>query len=347
MTMRSSRKTSICALAALALGLVMPAERAAAQLPITARPPNALLEKTIRRGGKSGATFEEAPSAGTLLIGFVTHVGAKGGEPAIVGLQAIYLGPHGRQLGTLRGAASASPAIVEAKPGYAVGGLGLKAGSGILGLQIFFMRIAPNASELNPADFYVSDWLGSPNENVTYLANDGRLVLGFSGLAEKDLTALALIQASPASLDPPPVQIVATDDVTNYEKSWEEPGNKGTGFGPWIFSSTDASRTKAGFGLGDSTTNGGEPPSGGIDIAGKSWEMHARVGEEASAVRTFAHGPPSHRASKFLRRAGHGWRRDQGHRRFRAAKRHRHGPLLSFCTSADATTTPSAATARN
>ena len=65
----------------------------------------------------------------------------------VTGIRGIYLGPKGRAVGPLHGTVQGQPITVEAKAGFAVSGLGVKAyGDAVQRFQVFFMRIAPGAA---------------------------------------------------------------------------------------------------------------------------------------------------------------------------------------------------------
>ncbi|HEY2341425.1 MAG TPA: hypothetical protein VGH90_00285, partial [Chthoniobacteraceae bacterium] len=210
----------------------------------------------------------------------------------IVGIRGIYLGPKGRVLGPVHGTTREPGIAVEAKPGYAVSGLGVRFDWAVNGFDVFFMKIMRSADALDPADFYVSDYIGAQSgKELRYCANDGRLVLGFGAQAGADLNEISLFQPPPPSFDPPPTKILAADNASDYDQTWEKSPSKGVGFGPWQFTASDPTREAAGFGLGSSRENGPPTPSGLIDVAGKSWMMRAAKGHKASALRKFSGGP--------------------------------------------------------
>jgi hypothetical protein len=279
----------------LAAAWLASAGHMAGQTPLTAsfvaRAPSGPLEESQRRGSQRGDRFLDAPKDSSVLIGFIAYRGPQNRD-VIVGLRGIYLGPRGRVVGPLHGSVNDPAVTIEARSGYAVSGLGVKSDWAVNGFEVFFMKLLRSADALDPADFYVSDYVGGQGGGeIRYCANDGRLVVGYGAQAGQDLNAISLYQPPPASLDPPPVKILAADDAGDYKGDWEKTPSRGAGFGPWEFSASDAARETAGFGIGTSTSNGPPIPSGGIDVAGQSWMMHAAESQTAAAVRKFVSGP--------------------------------------------------------
>lgn len=272
-------------------GVPKPAIVTPAVPPLAPRPASRP-ENTSELGSNWGDRYRNVPGDGSLLTGFLIHGGTREGNPTVGGLQPVFLGPKGRVVGSTYGTATNKPIAVEAKPGYAVGGIAAKAGAVVDGFEVFFMRILPGASALDPGDFYRSDWFGGTGGgNKRYVGSDGRPVVGISGHSGKDFNAIGLVQNAPSTIASARFTYLAKDDASNYPRDWENGGNKGTGFGPWVFACTDKSRSDAGFGIGTSTSNGVDRPSGGIDAAGRSWMMRTIEKHEASATRAFAGGP--------------------------------------------------------
>ena len=87
-----------------------------------------------------------------------------------------------------------------AKPGYAVGGLTVKAGKMTHAMQVVYFKLTP-AGTLDVSDSYTSEWLGNTSvaEDVeTKLAGDGRLVIGVTVRYRAVLAAIALVVQGPA-----------------------------------------------------------------------------------------------------------------------------------------------------
>ena len=73
---------------------------------------------------------------------------------------------------------------IVAKPNAAVGAITVKAGLGIDGFSITFMKVG--AGQLDPSDSYESDWIGGKGGGrPTKLAGDGGLVVGVVGKTTK------------------------------------------------------------------------------------------------------------------------------------------------------------------
>lgn len=263
-----------------------------APAPLASQRPAPALENTSELGRDSGDRFRDVPGEGALLTGFLIHPGTHDGNPTIGAVQPVFLGPKGRVVGRTYGTATEKPTTVEARRGYAVGGIAAKTGGVVDGFEIFFMRILPGGGALDPGDFYRSEWFGgSGGDAKRYVGSDGRPVVGLCGHSGKDFNAIGLVQNAPATMATARFTYLAKDDAGNYPRDWENGGNKGAGFAPWVFGCTDRTRLDAGFGIGTSTGNGEDKPSGGIDAAGRAWMMRTTEKHEASATRAFAGGP--------------------------------------------------------
>jgi hypothetical protein len=133
-------------------------------------------------GGDEG--FRDLPTTGGLLVGFEVVYGEFFNNPVIKSLRPIYLTERGKVTGLYRGYPAPNvrfpPVRVEAKPGYAVGAITVKAGAGIDGFSVTFMKIEGDA--LNASDSYTTEWLGGKGGGPpTKLAGDGALVVGVFG----------------------------------------------------------------------------------------------------------------------------------------------------------------------
>ena len=94
---------------------------------------------------------------------------------------------------------------IQARPGYAVGGLTVRSGLNINGLCVTFMKIDGNA--LDPNQSYVSDWVGDrTGGGEASVDGNGAPVIGVVGSQDDEkATALGLIYATApaAAFDPP------------------------------------------------------------------------------------------------------------------------------------------------
>ncbi len=87
------------------------------------------------------------------------------------------------------------PTCARCKPGYAVGGLNVKGGLRVDGLEFVFMRIKEDG--LDKSDSYTSPWLGGQGggEPATF-GGEGSPVVGLAGRGGSDLDAIGLVSAA-------------------------------------------------------------------------------------------------------------------------------------------------------
>ena len=146
------------------------------------------VEAAVRRGrttrtqhmGTGKDPYEEVPKEGALLIGFEVTYGKIGDNPTIMTVCPIFLTSAGRVLGTTHGVPGEGLIRVEAKPGYAVGAVTIKAGGGVDGMSVTFMEIRAGGLDSNRA--YESKWLGGMGGGEkTKLGGSGAPVVGIFG----------------------------------------------------------------------------------------------------------------------------------------------------------------------
>ena len=138
--------------------------------------------------GRGEEAFREVPPEGAALIGFDVIYGDYRGNPTIATLRPIFLSANGRKLGSFHGGHEGQFVRIEAKPGYAIGGLKIRAGVGIDSMSVVFMRII--ASGLDPNDSYETQRYGGPGGTTQKpLAGDGSLVIGIFGTTPRDPTS--------------------------------------------------------------------------------------------------------------------------------------------------------------
>jgi hypothetical protein len=149
-------------------------------------------------GGKDKA-FRDVPRKGALLIGF--EVSYFTDRTVVRALRPIYHTSSGKQQGGIYGSPTRLAESVVAKKGYAVGEISVKAGAGIDGFEVTFMRIEGDA--LNPKDSYKSKWLGGKGGNdAKTLGGDGAPIIGVFGhvlgdrLDKLELRGLGLVTLS-------------------------------------------------------------------------------------------------------------------------------------------------------
>jgi hypothetical protein len=151
----------------------------------------ALLERVraaVRAGRKTKSqqmgtgkeAYEEVPESGALLIGFEVTYGKFGDSSTIMTVRPIFRSAGGRVVGTTHGVPCGAVIRVEAKPGFAVGAVTIKAGLGVDGMSVTFMEIQEGG--LDPKRAYESEWLGGMGGGApTKLAGSGAPVVGIFG----------------------------------------------------------------------------------------------------------------------------------------------------------------------
>ena len=146
------------------------------------------------QGGAGGGEFTDLPAQGALLIGFRISTGPVYGNPCVSALQPVFQSESGKLEGASHGRKQDEFKILEAKPGYAVGGIVVKTGLAVDGLKIVFMRIQGDA--LDPSEKYESDWTGGRGGGPeTPLGCDGKPIIGIHGRSGDGLDAIGLIEA--------------------------------------------------------------------------------------------------------------------------------------------------------
>jgi hypothetical protein len=91
--------------------------------------------------GTGRDAYEEVPPAGALLVGFEVTYGKFGPNPTIKTVRPLFRTASGRVVGTTHGVPSNEVVRVEARSGYAVGAVTIKAGLGVDGMSVTFMEI--------------------------------------------------------------------------------------------------------------------------------------------------------------------------------------------------------------
>jgi hypothetical protein len=173
---------------------------------VTAQEPSStLLKLPASLGHDIGEPFLEMPRPEALLVGFKVSFGEEKEQPVVKSLQPIYRAGMKRFLGAVQGAVQEPTRTVEARSGYAVGGL---YGMGIVrisGFEIEFMKVQGGALDLHHG--YKSGWLGGKNRvgGVVKLAATGKPVVGVFGRSDTVLRALGLIEAG-SVFQPGPVE---------------------------------------------------------------------------------------------------------------------------------------------
>jgi serine/threonine protein kinase len=126
--------------------------------------------------------FEDVLPEGGLLTGLEVGVYAPGhgGEFAQAFRPIYQTRKRGRVLGKQIGPVFPRVVTVEAKPGYAIGALSVRAGIGLDAVTVTFMAI--EGRKLNPSKSYTSDQYGGQGGNGPYLlGGDGTPAVGIFG----------------------------------------------------------------------------------------------------------------------------------------------------------------------
>jgi serine/threonine protein kinase len=143
---------------------------------------NAGKTRRTRQIGPGVIPFEETPPGGALLVGLEVGKTKWQTQDVIATVRPIFLTPTGRVLGTTqgRGAGTTEVVTLDARPGFAVGDITVKAGGGFDGLSVTFMAV--EGAKLNPAISYTSEWVGGQGGRPpTSAGGDGSPVVGLHG----------------------------------------------------------------------------------------------------------------------------------------------------------------------
>jgi hypothetical protein len=146
---------------------------------------------------RPGGQQDVSPAPG-LLVGFDVKQTSFRGRPMIKIFCPVYLTEQGKVRGRQFGQGQEGThqpvplTRVEAKPGYAVGGIYAHKDERLRGFNIVFMRI--RGGILDPDDRYESDWVGEePADELPLLGGDGRPVVGVQAMSGDDCDAMGLI----------------------------------------------------------------------------------------------------------------------------------------------------------
>lgn len=151
--------------------------------------------KTKSSEGDKGGS--DVPETGALLVGFEFAEDSTDSVTDIRSVRPLYLGREGIVSGKDRGELPKVNGKVEARNGYAVGGILIGHNKRrIAGIQVVFMKIDMRTGRLDPSgvNSYKSKWYGTrPRDAIATLAGDGRPVIGVWGQTGSDCDALGLI----------------------------------------------------------------------------------------------------------------------------------------------------------
>lgn len=198
------------------------------------------LHRTRKAGGGGGGPFEEVGGEDALLTGLVAHTGDFAGHRVLIAVQPIFRTANSTKMGKRHGVGRGNGITLDAKPGYAVGGVTFHSGDRIDGLEIIFMKVKPDRLGLDVADSYKSAWVGGRGGGPIQVAATGNPIVGIFGASGLELDSLGLIELQPAPDSKPqstPVKEVsranpATLEVANLAASPLNESANGDG-GKW------------------------------------------------------------------------------------------------------------------
>lgn len=161
-----------------------------------AAPPAARLRATPILGGGGGTPFEARGPGGAPLVGLRHTTIVWAGHRIIRSLQPLFLVDGEIRGGEVLGRPNGEPRETLAKPGYAVGGLLVRAGHRVDGFALVFLRTA--GDRLDRSDVHTGPWIGGRGGGEErILGASGRVVAGICGRHGADLDALGLLVRAP------------------------------------------------------------------------------------------------------------------------------------------------------
>ena len=173
---------------------------------------SAILKTPLAGGGNKGwgTPYRDLAPPGAFLTGFDYTVGKWNGKPAITSLRPVYLLPGGgKKMGDLHGTAAGENPRLDARPGYAIGTIVARGGVVIDGFQLVFMKV--RGAALDPADSYLSEWIGGIGGERKRLDGGGQPLTGLYGQAGNEVNSIGLFvkkdaaaaTAIPSTANPP------------------------------------------------------------------------------------------------------------------------------------------------
>jgi len=156
--------------------------------------------------------FSESPR-GALLVGFDIDLGREG----LAGLRPIYRtaqGPYStRGLGSFAAGKTTFQLKLEAKPGYAIGGIRVKQSDGVRAISLVFRKL--NGLKLDENDSYETGWAGNTRAGDEVLLDSHEsVVIGVHGFAEGEAVlgiGLICLRAAEGA-EPPSATILSPGD---------------------------------------------------------------------------------------------------------------------------------------
>ncbi len=123
--------------------------------------------------------FRQISPDGGLLIGFEIGFIDNNVTAPIESLRPIFLTADGEKMGTWIGNPPSVPVTVKAKPGYVVAGVNFRAGLGMDGFALIYMKLSRD--RLETADSYTDPHVGSMGGNPSKIGGTGAFVIGIFG----------------------------------------------------------------------------------------------------------------------------------------------------------------------
>ena len=125
--------------------------------------------------------FDDVAPQGGWLVGVEVHVTKWLTFDVIGGVRPIFQASGKTLNGAQHGKLTDRVVRAVAKPGYAVGAINVKAGAGVDGLSVTFMKVTANGG-LDTKDSYESEWIGGlGGGGKTMIGGDGAPVIGLCG----------------------------------------------------------------------------------------------------------------------------------------------------------------------
>jgi hypothetical protein len=144
-------------------------------------------------GGHGGGAYTRSNSVADPILGFRYEIGTWDRQSVIHRLDPLY-SIAAANTDPERPRINRHPHVLMARDGYVVGGLMVDGENYANAIRVIFIRA--NGKTLNPADTYMSDWLGVPiNDHPTQLAGKGERVIGICGRKGLNFDALGLVIA--------------------------------------------------------------------------------------------------------------------------------------------------------
>jgi hypothetical protein len=147
--------------------------------------------------------FKTVGPTGAILVGVEVRFGKFGATPIARAVRPIYRVNGKEEFGEQFGKDLTGSVTLQAKEGYAVGGVTGRAGWWCNGFSLTFMKVKPDGT-LDPKDSYESEWVGSTgNEEVHRVMSDGPPVVGIVGkIVGTETTAFGLLFKGQEDFDP-------------------------------------------------------------------------------------------------------------------------------------------------